>query len=97
MTFRVRMQLAEALGQVNRWYCSQFYRREIKDPELLIRYFVDSGGADDFARRYNEAMSMANRWYCSEFHRRDVREPEVLWAYYMKARAREAAPRGIAC
>jgi hypothetical protein len=55
----------------------------IDDPELLMRYFVKSGGARNFALRYNEAMSPLNRWFCSEYHRRDVREPEKLWHYYM--------------
>jgi hypothetical protein len=83
MRFRLRMQVAEALGCVNRWYCSQAYGRMIDDPETLLRYFVRSGGAADFARRYDEAMSPQNRWFCSEYHRRDIRDPEMLWDYYM--------------
>ena len=86
MTDRTRMQLAEALGAVNRWYCSQRHGREVRDEEVLVRYFVRSGGAADFARRWNEAMGLENRWYCSQFYRRDVRESEVLWGYYEMAR-----------
>ena len=82
MRFRVRMQLAEALGSVNRWYCSQAYGRPIDDPELLLTYFIKSGGAADFAARYEEAMGALNRWYCSEYYRREIDHPEILWAYY---------------
>lgn len=83
MSFRLRKQLAEALGQMNRWYCSQTHGRMIDDPELLLVYFIKSGGAEDFARRYDEAMAPENRWYCSEFHRRDIRDAEILWNYYV--------------
>lgn len=83
MHFRLRLQLAEALGPVNRWYCSQFCRREVVDPDELWTYFIKSGGAADFARRYSAAMSADNRWYCSQHYRRDVREPQILWEYYI--------------
>jgi hypothetical protein len=75
--------LAEALGSVNRWYCSQAYGRAVNDPEVLLKYFVRSGGAKDFADRYNAAMGAENRWYCSEFYQRDIRDPETLWDYYV--------------
>jgi hypothetical protein len=83
MCFRLRMQLAEALGQTNRWYCSQSHGRMIDDPELLLIYFIRSGGAADFSRRFDLAMGPDNRWYCSEFHRKDIRDPEILWTYFM--------------
>lgn len=83
MCFRVRAQLAEALGAVNRFYCSQAYGQPIDDHELLLRYFIKSGGAEDFAYRYAQAMSPLNRWYCSEFHGREVSEAKLLWDYYM--------------
>ena len=82
MHFRLRVQVAEALGCVNRWYCSQSHGRCIDDPETLLIYFIKSGGAHDFARRFNEAMGPTNRWYCSEFHRQDISDPQVLWDYY---------------
>src|SRR4051812_16880094 len=93
MRVRARMQMGEALGAVNRWYCAQGYGREVQEDELLIRYFIRSGGAADFARRWGEAMGIENRWYCSEFYQRDVREAEVLWRYYMGALA---GRRGVA-
>jgi hypothetical protein len=83
MEFRVRLQLAESFGPINRWFCSEFYGREVNDPELLVRYYVKSGGAANFARRYAEAMGKVNRWYCSEFHGRDIRDPQILWEYYV--------------
>lgn len=82
MQCRVRLQVAEALGPLNRWYCSQAYGHEIDDGNLLLKYYIKSGGADDFARRYDEAMSPLNRWYCSQFHRREIRDPQLLWDYY---------------
>jgi hypothetical protein len=83
MTCRVRMQVEEALGSVNRWYCSQACGRTVEDPETLLRYFVKSGGAADFANRYAQAMGPLNRWYCSEFYRQEIRDPEILWNYFM--------------
>jgi hypothetical protein len=94
MSFRLRMQLAEALGPVNRWFCSQFYRRPISDPETLMLYFIRSGGAADFAKRYAEAVGPVNRWFCSEFHHREINDPAVLWCYYEN---HAAGPRSIAC
>jgi hypothetical protein len=80
---RVCLQLAEAAGPVNRWYCSQAYGQPVNDRELLLSYFIKSGGAADFAARFAEAMGPLNRWYCSEYYGRDVRDPLVLWDYYM--------------
>ena len=82
MHIRLRLQVAEALGSDNRWFCSQAYGRPINDPELLLRYFVKSDGARDFADRFDEAMGSLNRWYCSEHYRRAIDDPETLWAYY---------------
>lgn len=83
---RTRLQLAEAFGSVNRWYCSQALGRTVGEPETLLIHFIKSGGAADFALRYEQAMDPLNRWYCSEFYGRDVRDPEILWAYYMRYR-----------
>jgi hypothetical protein len=96
MELRVRLQLAEALGSNNRWFCSEFYGRKIEDPELLLCYFIRSGGARDFCRRFNEAMGRENRWYCSEFYRRDIRDPEVLWEYYINDAPARAARKNAA-
>jgi hypothetical protein len=90
MDFRVSLQLAEAFGHVNRWFCSEAYGREIDDKEALLVYYVKSGGAADFARRFNQATGVLNRWYCSEFYRRDIRDPRILWEYYMNH-----APAGV--
>ncbi len=79
---RVRMQEAEVLGQVNQWYCSQAYCRCVREPEQLWIYFIKSGGAADFAKRWDEAMSPANRWFCSEFYGRPVGDAQLLWDYY---------------
>jgi hypothetical protein len=79
---RIRLQLAEAFGPINRWFCSEAFGRHITDLDLLLMYYIKSGGAADFAARFNEAMGQTNRWYCSEFYRRDTRDPELLWEYY---------------
>jgi hypothetical protein len=96
MLFRTRVQLAEVLGTDNRWFCSQFYAREITDPETLMRYFIEQGGAADFARRFDEAMGELNRWYCSEHHRKPIGDPATLWKYYM-SRHPTSARRGHDC
>lgn len=44
-------QLAEALGPVNRWYCSEHYGRCVSEPNTLIEYYIKSGGAEQFARQ----------------------------------------------
>ena len=90
MGCRLRIQLAEALGPVNRWYCSQHHGYPVTNPELLLIYFIRSGGAKNFAHRYNEAMSPHNRWYCSEYHGRDISDPQTLWDYYNEARRSES-------
>jgi len=41
-------QIEAALGAKNRWYCSEFYGREITDPDVLLEYFIKHGGADYF-------------------------------------------------
>ena len=45
----LRMQLDEAFGPVNRWYCSQYYGREVDDRETLLQYYIKHGGASHFA------------------------------------------------
>ena len=84
MELRVQLQLAEALGPINRWFCSEAHGQAVNDQELLLIYYIKSGGAADFAHRYDQAMSTVNRWYCSEFYRREIRDPKTLWDYYMQ-------------
>ena len=57
MDFRLRKQLAEAFGHDNRWFCSQAHGRKVDDPDVLLTYFVRSGGAADFCRRYEHVIS----------------------------------------
>lgn len=85
MYVRLRMQLAEALGPDNRWFCSQAFGRPIDDAETLLVYFIKSGGARDFAERYAEAMASPNRWYCSEHFGREIHDEETLWKYYCRS------------
>jgi hypothetical protein len=46
----VRGQLDEALGAVNRWYCSEYYGYEVTDCDLLLEYYIKHGGAEQFAK-----------------------------------------------
>jgi|ERR1700728_4879613 hypothetical protein len=84
MGIRVKLQVAEALGDKNRWFCSKAHGRKIDDPDLLMAHFVRSGGAADFKRRFDQAMGDDNRWYCSQFNGREIRDPQVLWDYYVE-------------
>ena len=45
-------QMQEALGPVNKWYCSQYYGCEIQDPECLLRYYIQHGGASHFRQEH---------------------------------------------
>jgi len=83
MDLRIRLQLVEAFGPLNRWYCAEFYGHEVHDKELLLAYFIGSGGAEDFAEHFSEAMGAENRWYCSEFHGRQISNEQTLWEYYV--------------
>ena len=45
-------QKQEALGPVNKWYCSQFYGYEVNDPECLLCYYIKHGGASNFRQEH---------------------------------------------
>jgi len=48
MSVYLDKQMQEALGPVNKWYCSQFMGYEVTDPELLLTYYIKHGGASQF-------------------------------------------------
>jgi len=52
-------QKREALGPVNRWYCSQHYGYEVNDPETLLAYYIKHGGAYHYRQehRFDPAQS----------------------------------------
>jgi len=81
--YRIEAQIAEILGDDNRWFCSQHHDREVTDPETLALYFCRQGGAGDFARRWNDAMGRDNRWFCSEMYNQPITDEQILWEYYM--------------
>jgi hypothetical protein len=83
MHLRLELQLAEAFGDVNRWYCSEAFGRQIDDRDLLLTYYIKSGGVANFAFRFIQAMGDENRWYCSQYYRREIHDPRILWEYYM--------------
>jgi len=41
-------QMQEALGSVNKWYCSQYYGYEVTDGEKLLAYYIKHGGAQHY-------------------------------------------------
>jgi hypothetical protein len=43
-------QIDAALAPENRWYCSEFYGREITDHDALLEYFIKHGGAEFFGQ-----------------------------------------------
>ena len=94
---RLRVQLDEAFGPDNRWYCSRLCGKPVEDKTLLLAHFIRNGGAEDFARRYEEAMGPDNRWYCSQYYRRQIDDPEILWAYYMRHWEPPPPQLGVAC
>lgn len=82
MDHRIRAQIEEACGPLNRYYCSLSSGYPVTDREALLCYFIRSGGAADFAIRYRQAMGDNNRWYCAEYYGYKVTDPEMLWDYY---------------
>jgi len=44
----LKRQIEAALGPENRWYCAEFYGREISDEDVLLEYFIKHGGAEHF-------------------------------------------------
>ena len=47
-------QCQEALGPVNKWYCSQFHGYEVTDPEVLLAYYIKHGGASHFRSQHEK-------------------------------------------
>ena len=58
----VRMQLEEALGPVNRWYCSQRHGYDVRDPDKLVEHYVRNGGAESFSRRFRIPVPSEHQW-----------------------------------
>jgi hypothetical protein len=58
----LEQQKQEALGPVNKWYCSQHYGFEINDPETLLAYYIKHGGAWHFrqSHRFETEESASN-------------------------------------
>jgi len=52
MSDYVRMQLEEAFGPDNRWFCSEHYCGEVNEPDLLLEYYIKHGGAERFRRKF---------------------------------------------
>jgi hypothetical protein len=50
-------QRREALGAVNKWYCSQHFGYEVNDPETLLRYYIKHGGAQHFCQEHKQELA----------------------------------------
>ena len=37
------LRYREAMGPLNRWYCSEFHGRDVSDPETLWNYYTHCG------------------------------------------------------
>ena len=48
----LQQQLQEALGPVNKWYCSQYYGYEVTAPDVLLAYYIKHGGASFFRQQH---------------------------------------------
>jgi hypothetical protein len=98
---RVECQLEEAYGELNRYYCSLFYKRCVQDDDVLLKHFIRFGGAKGFAERWMLAMSPDNRWYCSEWYGQEITDERILYQYYMAHRndgdPPPSAPDGAIC
>ena len=48
----LEQQKREALGPVNKWYCSQHHGHEVSDPDILLAYYIKHGGAHHFRQKH---------------------------------------------
>ena len=55
----LQQQVEEALGEVNRWYCSQAMGYNVSDPEILLKYYIKNGGAEGYRKRHEEYHQMS--------------------------------------
>ena len=54
----LEQQRREALGAVNKWYCSQCLGYEVTDPEVLLAYYIKNGGALRFRQDHEMEASL---------------------------------------
>lgn len=97
MECRCHIQFTEAFGPTNRWFCSEYHGKKIEDRETLLTYYIKSGGAEDFAQRFEQAMGEKNRWFCAEFYGREINDPEILWEYYIEHAAANSCLSNTRC
>ena len=46
----LKNQFKEAMSEKNRYYCCQYYKQEITNPEILLRYYIKFGGAENYRK-----------------------------------------------
>ena len=56
MSDYLKQQLWEALGPVNKWYCSQYHGYEVTSPDQLLAYYIKHGGARQFRQRHADEL-----------------------------------------
>ena len=47
----IRDEMREALGSVNKWYCSKYFGYEVTDPDTLLEYYIRNGGPQSYRQR----------------------------------------------
>ena len=62
----LNQQRQEALGSVNKWYCSQHHGYEVNDPEVLLAYYIKHGGAQAFRREHIIESRPENQSACRQ-------------------------------
>lgn len=55
----MQQQIEQAMSALNRWFCSQYYGHDIDDPEVLLRYYIQHGGAKDFSNQHRPKLQGA--------------------------------------
>ncbi len=54
-------QRREALGPVNKWYCSQHFGYEVQDPDILLAYYIKHGGAQHYRQAHRFDVDALDR------------------------------------
>jgi len=56
----MRGQVQEACSETNKWYCSQYFGYEVRDPKTLVEYYIKHGGTQSFAQRHQRELECAD-------------------------------------
>lgn len=51
----MELQMEEMLGEVNKYYASKKFKREVSDSEAIM-YYIESGASKDFFNQYGSLI-----------------------------------------